>query len=437
MKEEFPAISVIIPTHNREAMLRRILDALGAQTYPTERMEVLLVADGCTDGTMQMLRHYTAPFCLRIFEQPNQGPSVARNYGAARASGQLLVFLDDDIEAAPHLIQAHANAHYGRPDHVVLGYLPPVFPAQSDFFYNSLRSWWEDVFFAMRQPGYRYSYHNLLSGNFSLEAELFARVGGFDPAFRCHEDYELGIRLIDAGALFSFAPEALGLHHDRTDLKRLLQRKYEEGRADVLIGLRHPKLRPVLSISRFSATQSRRTRILRLVAFLLPGAGDIVAACWRSVLRILEWVRIRTYWRELFELLLFYQYCRGLAKALGTQRALAGFLQGVPARDHEADVEIELDLREGLAAAERRLNEEHPAGVRLRYGRLPIGRIPPEIGAEKLRGGHLRLYLVTKLAWSFLQAITLESATEPDGPSTIHPELSDRSTEMIYADKSA
>ena len=411
MNREFPTISVIIPTHNRESGLRRTLDALRAQNYPLDRVEVLVVADGCTDRTLETLQDYNAGFPLHILEQPNQGPAVARNYGAAQANGQLLIFLDDDIEASPHLFKAHALAHQAGAHQVIIGYSPPVFEVQSDFLRIGLRSWWEDLFFEMRRPGHRYAYRDLLTGNFSLSADLFAAVRGFDPDFGCHEDYELGVRLIDAGASFSFVPDAVGYHHDRTDLKRLLQRKYDEGRTDVLIGRRHPKLRSVLSLARFTSVRSRRVRLLCMLAFGLPVAGSLLVFCCRGGLVALEWVRNRRRWRGLLRVLLDYCYWRGVAKELRTPRALADFLaDGSAPPDTITDADI--DLAEGLEAAERRLDEERPAGVNLRYAHQPVGRILPQFGAERLRGVHLRPFLATKLARQLVRAVTMKRATE-------------------------
>jgi cellulose synthase/poly-beta-1,6-N-acetylglucosamine synthase-like glycosyltransferase len=72
-----PTTSVIIPTHNRCASLKRTLDALCTQTYPLSLLEVLVVADGCTDETVDMLRCYAAPFALRVLvlKEPPQGPA--------------------------------------------------------------------------------------------------------------------------------------------------------------------------------------------------------------------------------------------------------------------------------------------------------------------------------------------------------------------------
>src|SRR5262245_27713292 len=126
MSTNLPETSVIIPTYNRCADLKRVLDALCLQTYPLKQFEVLVVADGCTDGTLAMLRNYRAPFALRIVEQSNQGPGAVRNRGAFLACGRLFLFLDDDVEPTPPLIEAHVEAHRHRASGVVLGPYPPV-----------------------------------------------------------------------------------------------------------------------------------------------------------------------------------------------------------------------------------------------------------------------------------------------------------------------
>src|SRR5262245_19563251 len=134
MNTDASTISVIIPTHNRCASLRQTLDALSAQTYPLQQVEVLVVADGCVDGTVEMLRRYRAPFGMRIIEQQGQGPAAARNQGAAHATGRLLLFLDDDVKVVPSLIEAYVSAHQRCPGQVVVGYLPPVLESQEGFF---------------------------------------------------------------------------------------------------------------------------------------------------------------------------------------------------------------------------------------------------------------------------------------------------------------
>jgi len=407
-----PTVSVIIPTHNRSASLRRTLDALCVQTCPLQQVEVIVVANGCTDGTAETLRHYQAPFALHAIEQPGRGPAAARNHGAAQAKGRLLIFLDDDIEPVPVLVEAHLRAHADRPGRVVVGYVPPVIQEPADIFRIELRGWWEAMFQPMRHRAHRFGYWNLLSGNFSLEAELFARVGGFDPTLWCHEDYELGIRLIKTGASFSFAAAALGHHHEVTDLNRSLRRKYQEGRADVMIGRRYPDLCPSMLLAQFGEPWSRLSRILRPLAFAWPAGGDRLAAGLRGMLTVLEGMRLHGRWRRLLYNLLDYWYWRGVAEEFGTRHALADFLQNSLNHSSGDGPEIEIDLRDGLAAAEQRLDVERPAALHIRYGPQPVGHIAPRPGTERLRGAHLRRILATDLARPMLKALALDGVND-------------------------
>src|SRR5690242_8167475 len=95
-----PFVSVVIPTYNRCESLKRTLEGLARQDYPTIDFEVIVVSDGSTDKTEEVLKTYAvaAPFRLRFFTQANSGPSVARNRGVQESTGEVIVFLDDDVE---------------------------------------------------------------------------------------------------------------------------------------------------------------------------------------------------------------------------------------------------------------------------------------------------------------------------------------------------
>jgi hypothetical protein len=293
---------------------------------------------------------------------------------------------------------------------VIIGASPPVLRGEDSLFLLDLRRWWADQFREMGRPDHRYTYRDLLTGNLSIEAGLFARVGGFDVCLPCREDYEFGMRLVKAGIRLAFAADAVSHHHETADLDRSLRRVRQEGRADVLIGRRYRELRCAMPLASLEAPGSRLRRILRAYAFERPGVGDRLATRLRSALDLLERMRLRGRWRRLCNTLRDYWYWRGVADELGSRRALAGFLQGGPVHVDESAHEIEIDLREGLEAAERRLDEERPAGVRIRYGKQPVGRIPPAPGAERLRGVHLRPGLARQLATPLLIALAMDAA---------------------------
>jgi len=167
-----------------------------------------------------------------------------------------------------------------------------------------------------------------LSGNFSLEASLFARVGGFDPELWCHEDYELGVRLLKAGANFTFTAEALGYHHETVDVGRALQRKYQEGRADVLLGARHPELRAQLPLAQIERLPLLLSLILRSLVFSQRVMGDALVMPLPHLLNLLERLQLYRSWRRLLDGLYGYWYWRGVAAEVGNRQALDDFQQG-------------------------------------------------------------------------------------------------------------
>ena len=411
-----PTVSVIIPTHNRCESLRRTLTALAAQTYPSRLVDVTVVLDACSDGTEDMLRHHVAPYALRCLAlpSPNKGPAYARNYGAASTVGQFLVFLDDDVEPAPTLIQAHITMHQQRPDHLVIGPYWPVLQRRADCFRVSQQRWWNDKFVAMQRYGHRFTYTDVLTGNLSLESRVFRQVEGFDPTFPfAHEDYEFGARLIAAGYGVAFAREASASHHEHEHMTvaRSCQRARLEGKADVLIGRRHRHLLPTLPLAAFRDDLSMRHRVVHWFSFRAPSLGDRLAI---RVARSLVWLdraRLRKTWSRVFKVVRHYWYLRGVAEEAGDRRSVLNLLQEGPARENDIGPEVEIDLQEGVPAAEQRLDAERPHAVRLRYGSRVLGRIPSRPGSERLRGEHLRSLLAGTLAWPFLTALTTQQAT--------------------------
>jgi GT2 family glycosyltransferase len=409
-------ISIVIPTHNRRASVERALQALSTQSYPLVSIEVIVVADGCTDGTAT-LDCQRWPMRTRVIERAHQGPGAARNRGAETATGGLLIFLDDDVEASRGLVAAHARAHAGDDEMVAIGYLPPELQGRQDLFATMLRAWWEAMFERMAANGHRFAYSDLLSGNFSVSRSLFTRIGGFDETLRCHEDYELGLRLIAAGARLRFFPEAAGRHHEHTTLERSLQRKRQEGLADVMLARRYPELAPVLPLAARHPHLTHRGRLLRRLAVASPAAGDLMAGSCRLMLTVLERSRLRTRWRRLLDDLLSYWYWRGVGEGLAGQppETISGPSAGI------SPAACELDLQMGLDAAMEVLDDVRPESLRLRWGQVIVGELEPHPGAEPLQGRHLPGLLRDRFAGAFAEALArahaLENAAalEPEG----------------------
>jgi glycosyltransferase involved in cell wall biosynthesis len=105
------AITVVIATHNQAERLRLVLCGLSVQTMPDDRFEVIVVDDGCTDGTVSLLATASYPW-LRVVPTPGHvGRCAARNQGLAAARGELVVFLDGDALPMPELVATYWEAY--------------------------------------------------------------------------------------------------------------------------------------------------------------------------------------------------------------------------------------------------------------------------------------------------------------------------------------
>lgn len=102
-------VSVIVPSYNVASTVVRCLDSVYAQTY--EDLEVVVVNDGSTDNTLQVLRDYRrAHMTLVLIDQHNQGLSAARNTGLDAATGEYIYFLDSDDYLGPEEIELLVDA---------------------------------------------------------------------------------------------------------------------------------------------------------------------------------------------------------------------------------------------------------------------------------------------------------------------------------------
>jgi glycosyltransferase involved in cell wall biosynthesis len=113
-------ISVIIPTYNRRAWLEEILESIALQSLGFEQFEVIIVDDGSTDDTREVLQR-TYPFAVRYFYQTNQGDAAARNLGAQQSHAEILVFLDDDILLDKDFLAEIWVAQRAAPNRIIVG----------------------------------------------------------------------------------------------------------------------------------------------------------------------------------------------------------------------------------------------------------------------------------------------------------------------------
>jgi glycosyltransferase involved in cell wall biosynthesis len=188
-------LSIITPTHNRMALLESALAGLEAQTF--QDFEWVIAVDGSTDGTVTMLEAFRrrSSFPVTVIVLSQGGQARARNRAIGAASGDVLVFMDDDLVFAPETLARHAAFHEVHPNDIAVG---PVTNASDG------RVDWPRV------P----TWMNFTGMNVSVSRLALLAVGLFDESFTGYggEDLDLGIRLERAGHRFRRLPDAVSTH---------------------------------------------------------------------------------------------------------------------------------------------------------------------------------------------------------------------------------
>ncbi len=214
-----PFFSVIIPTYNRVAFLKRTLESVFAQRY--DQFEIIVVDDGSTDLTMDYLKSLGQR--VRIVHQPNLGPGAARNLGVKHAEGAYLAFLDSDDLWFPWTLDIYRK--------VIQECCEPSFLAAKPLSFSYDRELasiatveikieeerFEDYFAA----GDEWRWWGVSS--FVIRRDVFEGAGGFVKEWVCGEDADLALRLgVDPGFVQIKAPATFAYReHDASATKNL------------------------------------------------------------------------------------------------------------------------------------------------------------------------------------------------------------------------
>lgn len=230
------SVSVVIPTHQRPDSLVRVLEALSRQEdVDLQRVEVVVVCDGISDPGFEAVQRGWYPMRLQLAQQQRQGPSAARNHGLALSTGQLIVFLDDDVVPGPRFLGVHQHAHEGDQNLVGVGPLLPP-PANGNPWVR-----WEGRMVAERyaliaQGDREVSPRQFSTRNASVRRIHLVRAFGFDVTFPHGEDVELAFRLRERGLHFTFLPEATAQDLAVRSYGSWLAAAEEYGRFEVRMG---------------------------------------------------------------------------------------------------------------------------------------------------------------------------------------------------------
>ena len=279
--------SIIIPTYNRPELLQRTLTGLAQQTVPACDLEVVVVDDGSAPGPW-LPAGAEPPLPVTRLEQHKEGPTIARNRGAAASQGDVLVFIDDDICIAERTLELLAAVCEHERRVVALGTL--VIPASHQLSTYARVSALGDKAVANGQASHDVPFTDCKTGLLAIRRADFESLGGFrDPSggWPNWDDIDFGYRAHLAGFRFVRSPQALGEHWDYTlaDLATACGRWQRASRSAVRLFETHPGIRPHIPMFYDKSPVTRRDPPplkLRKVARRVMAAPGLV--------RSLEWI---------------------------------------------------------------------------------------------------------------------------------------------------
>ena len=212
-------ITILIPTYNRAASLKRLLDSLeesaGLEETP---VEIIVVNNHSTDATSQVLIDVLAEhkrFSIRVLEELKHGKSWALNLGLGHVTGSLVLLLDDDVSVDRFCVAEHVAAYKdGLFDAVQGKVLAGLDPEGQPANMARLREY--NIPIVDHGEG-SCEVRGFTGTNISLKREVFEKAGLFDTrlgpgASGFSEDTEYSRRIRDNGFKIGYAPKAITYH---------------------------------------------------------------------------------------------------------------------------------------------------------------------------------------------------------------------------------
>ncbi len=233
-------VSIIIPTYNRANYLAAALRSVVQQEYPD--LEIIVIDDGSTDNTRQVVEAYAGDGRLTYVYQNNSGkPSIARNHGLRIATGELICFLDSDDLLHPGSVSTRVAAFHAHESLVLLCTSSAYLRDNEAVDYNRNTVLRDRQWIASLPPECIINSHGtltLFNRNVALELfnsdivftssvmvrhEVIAQSGYFDEELRIGEDYDLWMRIACCHGM-GFIAEPLAVRRRHADNITLDQR---------------------------------------------------------------------------------------------------------------------------------------------------------------------------------------------------------------------
>lgn len=226
-----PFVSVVVPVRNGAETLGDCLASIMASDYPVDRREIVVVDNGSSDGTADVVRR----FPVRCVTEPKRGHGNARNRGITEARGELLAFTDADCAVAVNWLRELVSGFDDPSVAAVAGdmiALPPTTPAER--YVSTRKPSQTEWALGSRRPWFHFA-------SAAVRRGAFERVGLFDPRFTggC-EDLDFAWRLHEAGLVVRPRPHAVVFHRHRTNPRKFFMQQLGTGGGQAMLRRKYP-----------------------------------------------------------------------------------------------------------------------------------------------------------------------------------------------------
>ncbi|OGC78727.1 MAG: hypothetical protein A2145_03850 [candidate division Zixibacteria bacterium RBG_16_40_9] len=284
-KSLYSTISVVLPTHNRIQILEKTLQAYHKQNYPLNKIEIVIVDDGSTDGTEHFIKTFktNSPIRIHYLRQENKGVTSARNLGIKNSQNQIILLSDDDVLPAANLIEEHMRWHNLHPgeNEAVLGYVTWSPEIEIDDFMRWCENGGPLQQFHLIQNQSQADCRFFYSGNVSLKSDLL-KQNLFDENFYFgFDDFELGYRLSQKGLKIFYNKEAIGFHYKKFTYAEMEKRNQMLGPEAWVLHQKWPQTKRIVKV--------RNIWVLK--------AAQLATGLFYPIAKLLNWKKIMYHYK--------------------------------------------------------------------------------------------------------------------------------------------
>jgi len=215
---ESPLVTVVIPVYNDADRLAHCLGALVDQTYPGDRLEILVVDNGSEDHIEEVVDRFDH---VRLLVEPRQGSYSARNRGIRNASGEIIAFTDADCVPSSTWVERGVSHLVRDP---VIGLVGGRIDVLADDPQDPNGVELADIIISFQQRRFIEELRFAATASVFTRKAVFDRVGFFDEALMSGGDRDWGARVDDAGYQLVYADDVVITHPARRSLRQLYAR---------------------------------------------------------------------------------------------------------------------------------------------------------------------------------------------------------------------